>query len=69
MQAESQHGVTTQTWNLVEKLNSTNRELCNIPYKEAYIDLSTKTVIRLLIKPQILVWQACKIIVHQWTID
>lgn len=55
MQAESQHGVTTQTLNLVEKLNSTNRELCNIPYKEAYIDLSTKTVIRLLIKPQILV--------------
>ena len=44
MQAESKHGVTTQTWNLVEieKLNSTNRELCNIPYKEAYIDLSTK---------------------------
>ena len=42
MQAESQHGVTTQTLNLVEKLNSTNRELCNIPYKEAYIDLSTK---------------------------
>ena len=42
MQTESQHSVTTQTGNLVEKLNSTNRKLCNIPYKEAYIDLSTK---------------------------
>ena len=28
-----------------------------------------KTVIRLLIKPQILVWQAYKVIVHQWTIN
>ena len=45
-------------------------ENCAISHTKKLLQIyQLKTVIRLLIKPQILVWQACKVIVHQWTID